>query len=307
VAVKAGDYAIGIDIGATKVTGAVVDLRDCTISFRSTFPARDDRSSHDLYREITTLTGDLQRRSEQAGIAPCAVGIGVPEIVDPEGRITSNQTFPWRDHDLADNVETSLPVTVESDVRTAALAEATAGAARGANLFVYLSIGSGISSAIVADGKPIAGSHGAALVLTSGRVTEWGRNGERANKYVLEEVASGVGLTRSYEEITGTSVAGVPELLALASGGDRDAEYVIERGSFLLGQAIARLVDVVDPEMVVLGGGLGCADTPYHQQMLASFRHHVWLEAARETPFVRALFGADSGVVGAAICSRRNA
>ena len=99
------------------------------------------------------------------------IGVGVPELVDPVGNISSAHTLAWQGDGVRAAFSSLAPAVVESDVRAGALAEAMFGAGRGYRLFVYVTVGTGISSTLVQDGRPFAGARGNALILASSPFT----------------------------------------------------------------------------------------------------------------------------------------
>ena len=139
---------------------------------------------------------------------PSAVGIGVPELVDPEGRIRSAHLLDWSAIPLSERLETIAPPRIESDVRAAALAESTFGAGRELDSFAYVSIGSGISSTVVQDGVPLVGARGGALVLSSGTLGVPCPECSNWTEFVLEDFASGPALARRYATATGQRYRG---------------------------------------------------------------------------------------------------
>ena len=296
------NLVIGIDVGGTKTAAGLVDPSTGKVSDRRSDPSGSDRTAEEIATSLSNLASALAARAVDGGTPVEIAGIGVPEIVAPDRTIKSNQSFPWSDADLSHLPGFDLPVVVESDVRAAALAEARFGAGNGSPLFLYISIGTGVSSAVVIDGRPLVGTHGAALVLTSGVTTEW-CGGEQAHSFAVEEVASGLGIAREYARASGKSGGSAEEILARRADGDRLAARVVERGALLLGQAIARAVDLIDPDLIVIGGGLGIGSDLFREMLVERMRERIWLPAARGVPVVPASLGADVGIVGAALAA----
>jgi glucokinase len=118
---------------------------------------------------------------------------------------------------------------------------------------------------------------------------------------VLEEVASGPALARRYNAVHPGPAAWCQDVLAAAGQGDADALGLVREAGEALGSGVAFLVNVLDPEAVVVGGGLGLAGGLYWDTFLGSLRRHVWAEATRALPVVRAELGTDAGLFGAAL------
>lgn len=296
-------WAIGIDVGATKIATGLVELESGRISQLQTTPSAPGADPGQVAQSLAAAARVIVARAD-AGRTPVeAVGIGVPEIVSPSGHVTSDQSFPLLGGTLASLPGVRLPVIVESDVRAAACAEARFGAGADRALFLYVSLGSGVSSAVVIDGRPLVGAHGAALVLTSGTSTEWGDGSSPRRTFSVEAIASGVGLRAEYHRRSGDHAATTPDVLDRWRSGDEIAVAVVDRAALLLGQAIARAVDLIDPECVVIGGGLGIGAHDFRDAVVTSMRRHVWLPAARDVPVATAGLGPHSGVVGAALAA----
>ena len=158
VALTAPAVAVGIDVGGTKIAGGVVGFPEGVVRDRNLIPTRPERGPEAVWEDVATLAATLVRRARALPLAFAGVGIGVPELVDLEGRITSGWTIDWRGMSLPERLAGLGRVRVESDVRAAALAEGHLGAGRRFRLFVYLSVGTGIASTLVQDGRPFAGA-----------------------------------------------------------------------------------------------------------------------------------------------------
>lgn len=297
---SAGDaWAVGLDVGGTKIAGGLVRFPAGEVVARHRVPTRAGRDPADILADAVELARDL-RREVPAGGRFLGVGLGVPELVDPAGRITSGAVIDWRGIDLAGRFAAVGPVRAEADVRAAARAEAAFGAGRDYRLFAYVSIGTGISYSLVQDGRPFAGARGNALVLASSPVSVLCPGCGTWVRTVLEEFAGGPGLARR----AGRDRA--EDVLAAAAAGDPEAARVVGEAGEAVGAAVGWLVNVLDPEAVVVGGGLGVAGGLYWDALVGSTRRHVWAESARGLPIVAAGLGADAGLVGAALTVREN-
>ena len=147
---------LGIDVGATKVAAGIVDTESGEILERRRVPtARDGRTVLD---DCVGLARELEAPGGGAGIGIC-------ELVSPDGRVTSAASVDWRGLDLDQAFGEFGPVTVESDVRAAAAAEARHGAGRGESSMLFVGVGSGVSHTLVVDGRPLVGAHGEAIIF----------------------------------------------------------------------------------------------------------------------------------------------
>jgi glucokinase len=299
-------WAVGLDVGGTKIAGGLVRFPAGEVVARRLVPTRAARGAEDVLADAVGMARDLAG-AVPPGVCLAGVGVGMPELVDLEGRLASGGTIDWRGVTLADRFAEVGPVWVEADVRAAALAEATFGAGRAYRLFAYVTVGTGISHTLVQDGRPYAGARGNALVLASGPTSvrcpgcgTWARP-------VLEAVAAGPALVAAHNAGRPDPVDRAEEVLAAAAQGDPDAARVVRDAAESLGSGIGWLVNVLDPEAVVVGGGLGLVGGLYWDAFIDSVRRHVWADATRDLPIVRAELGADAGLIGAAVHARDRA
>jgi glucokinase len=291
--------AVGIDVGGTKIAGGVVCFPEAVVRDRDLVPTRPERGPESVWNDVATLAEELARRASAVQRPFAGVGIGVPELVDLEGRVTSGQTIDWRGLSLSERLARLGSVRVEADVRAAALAEAHFGAGLRFRLFVYISVGTGISSTLVQDGRPFAGARGNALIFASGTLRAVCPHCGATVDTVLEDLASGPALERRYRQVAPAARAGAEGVLAAAAG-DPEAVAIVRAAAGALGNGIAWLVNVLDPEAVVIGGGLGMAGGLYWNLLIDSTRRHIWAENSRMLPIIPAVLGTDAGIIGAA-------
>lgn len=296
-------WAIGIDVGGTKIAAGLVDPETGRTTGRRTMPTGADRGGAAVLADVEAVAGDLADEARARGRTVAAVGVGVPELVDPEGRIGSGHAFDWRGLPVSGRLGEIAPATIEADVRAAALAEARFGAGQPFASFAYVSVGTGISSTLVLDGRPWRGARGAALVLSTGPTSVPCPRCGGLEPFVLEEYASGPGLVRRHAELTGRAANGAKEVVAAAAAGEPEAVAVVETAAVALGSAVGFLVNVADPTAIVVGGGLGSAPGPFWDHLVAATRRHVWNPEAQSLPILQARLGPDAGWIGAALAA----
>jgi glucokinase len=292
------DLHLGVDVGGTKVRVALVDDAGGILAMAESSTRTEDRADPGMRVSLATA----QRVAElaaQDGLEIAGVGVGVPEYVR-DNLLHSDLVLAWT-RQPADLFAEIAPVTVESDVRCGALAESTFGAGRGCESMLYASIGTGISCAIVLGGAVWSGHRGEAIALGELPVE---RTLEAGAITTVEEFASGAAIARRYERATGQHVDGARDVIARADNRDARARAIVESATKALGSALAWAVDIVDPQVVVLGGGLGASGGEWLEQVRASF---LPLCRPHAPALVTAVLGADSGAIGAALASRRGA
>lgn len=291
---------IGIDWGGTKIEGLALghDGRELA-RHRVPTPKGDYEGS---VRAIVGLVAELERGSGETG----TVGIGIPGAISPQSGLVMNANSTWNigrplDRDLADALK--RPIRVENDANCFAVSEAVDGAGAGAEVVWGIIIGTGAGSGIAIDGRAIGGRNRIA--------GEWGHNPlprMRADEApgplcfckrhgCMETFVSGTGFERDHHEKTGETVAAAAIAEAMRAG-DPAARATYERYLDRLGRGIAYVVNVLDPDVIVLGGGMSNVDELY-ADLPDAIRPHVFADAF-ETPVVKNRHGDSSGVRGAA-------
>ena len=302
---------VGLDVGGTKIAGGLVDAATGQVRHAITVSTDLSRGSDAVRQTTVALASRLVLAGRADGAEVTGIGVGVPELVAPDGTITSAHLLPWdRDvlaAELAAALRTGPPVEVvriESDVRCAALAEARFGAGRSYPLFVYVTVGTGIAFCLVQNGVPYTGARGHAHLLLApdyeGAVAEVA---EPAQPPLLESVAAGPALVARYRLAGGQVGDDAREVLAAAAAGEPVALAVVRGAGALLGEGLAVLVNAFDPCAVVVGGGLGLAGGPYRAGAVDRARRMIWAPRSRTLPIVDAGLGLDAGVVGAALAA----
>lgn len=307
---------LGIDIGGTKIAAGVLtstrdglrlpsDLERCPTRIRSIVPQATQRSSPDqLIKQVVTICEQLLCcRREHASDHVEAIGVCVAELVDREQQIVSASTLPLAGIGFKQAIQNSLgvPVILEPDVRAAAFAEAKVGAGVGHNSFLYVTIGTGISASVVFGGEPWRGERG--LTGTFASTKTLSLFGSTFNQFgdSLEDIASGPGLVERYRlhdsSFRGTSA----DLLAQASQGCPLSADVLITGGRVVGAAVAQLVSLLDPAVVILGGGLGLSSGVYSECLRSTLREQVWAPQHTSIPVLAAETGVDAGWIGAAL------
>jgi glucokinase len=304
---------IGVDLGGTKLLAGVVDT-DLNVHHRVFRHAREGKGPDQL---LDVLVAAVEEAREAAGEEVRAVGFGVPSLVDPATGVANTTVhLPLRDVPLRDVMAERLgvPVAVDNDANAAMVAEHRYGAAVGASCAALLTLGTGIGGGIVVDDAVVRGAHGGAgewghmVIAADGPLCTCGNRG------CLEMLVSGTALGRAAQEAAvtlpdsgfgralaaGRSITG---MLAteLAHDGDPIARDVVAGIGHYLGVGIGNVVNVLNPEVVVVGGGVIAAG----ELLLAPARQVVAeraLSPSREqVKILPTRFGDASGMIGAAI------
>jgi N-acetylglucosamine kinase len=293
----------GVDLGGTKIEGAIIDpARPDHALCHLRVPTESPKGYRHIIRQIARLISRLERES---GVKrPEVIGFGTPGVIDPRtGVLKNSNTVCLNGRALRDDIEAALGrrARVANDANCFALAEAMFGAGRNRNVVVGLILGTGCGGGIVVGGKVLDGIHGIA--------GEWGHNpirGERTPCYCgrlgcVETVISGPALERHYRQRTGRRLP-LAEIASRARAGEPAARATIRRLISKFGEAIAAVINILDPDAIVIGGGVGNLPELYTDEARAAVLRHVFNNEVR-TEFLRPALGDSAGVFGAAMLS----
>ena len=295
--------AIGIDVGGTKIAAGVVDLQSGAIQLRRQQPTAASRPGDAVLADVFAIAKSLLADAHVHGLEPATIGIGVAELVTPDGVVVSDATIRWKGLPIQERFERLLPTCIEADVRAAARAEARWGTGAGLASFLYVTVGTGISSCLVLDGEPHRGARGLSGTFASASTFVPTKDGEIAETPPLERFASGSALALRFRQLNPKSSAEAPEILSLADAGDPVALKIIRSGGLALGSALAQLVNVLDPQAVIVGGGLGLGSGSFRSAVENGFRDHLWSPLHTDISLLPAGLGSDAGLIGAALIS----
>ncbi|MGH3385551.1 MAG: ROK family protein [Nocardioidaceae bacterium] len=293
---------LGIDIGGTKIAAGLVDgLGRVHQQTRRATPAQQGGDA--VLRAVTDSALAVVAGSDLPVIG-CGVATG--GTVDESGRVTSATSLirDWVGTAVATRLADALgiPVRVHNDVHAAALAEARLGAARGAATAVVVCIGTGVGGAVVVDGEVSIGRTGTAGSIghlpapsASGRVCSCGARDH------LEPHASGHAIEQAFADRAGHRLP-LPEIASLARDGDQPAQHVISAAATMTGRVLAGVANLVDPDVIVIGGGVAGLGALLFDPIESAFRTET-LAGPRRTVIRPAALGADSALVGAALAA----
>jgi glucokinase len=306
---------IGLDIGGSKLAAALMDpagkivAREQAVSPAAEGPEAMIAAVGALVNCLVATTGQSPKHPP-----PLAVGVATAGVVDPdEGVIRSavDTIKGWAGVPLRRRLEelTGLPVAVENDVNAMGLAETSRGAAYGARSALVVAVGTGIGGALMLDGQLWRGRTGSAGEI--GHIPVDVGGGENAlpcscgRAGHLEAIAAGPAIAARYAALAGDGRARrLEEVGRACSDGDEAAIGVVNHAGSVLGRALGGLCNVVDPEVVVLAGGVIALGRPFVDPLILALRAEALPGPANLAVRVSKL-GPDAGVVGAGIAALR--
>jgi glucokinase len=293
-------WVIGLDLGGTDLKAGRV-LADGGIEGFCKRPSRAAESAEGPIEAIAEAVADLRGTPG----AVIAVGLGSPGVIHPESGALMGRTphmHFWDRLSLRERLASRLgmPLTVDNDANLAALAEHRLGAARGARVSITVTVGTGIGAGIIVDGRILRGAWGGAgelghLALARGSVTcRCGIPG------CVEPEASGSGLARHAREL-GWEPAEARTVLAAAAAGNTDARALVDSMADRLGAVIGAAVNLINPEVVVVGGGVAEAGETLLAPLRAAVGRYALATHQEGLTVVPAALGERAGVAGAGL------
>ena len=290
---------IGIDLGGTKIEAIALDP-----SGREVFRERTATPRDDYEGTVEAVAGLVERAERAAG--PATVGIGMPGVISPATGLVKNANSTWLN---GRPLEVDLQVRLRREVRLAndancfALSEATDGAAAGKPVVFGVIIGTGVGGGVVTHGRIVVGANAIG--------GEWGHNPLPwpepdelpgpvcycGRQGCIETFLSGPGLARDHLAATGAAVT-PEEIVRAAAAGDRDAAATLSRYERRLARGLAAIINVLDPHVIVLGGGMSNVHRLY-ERIPALWDRFIFSDAV-VTRLVPPRHGDSSGVRGAA-------
>jgi fructokinase len=293
----------GIDLGGTKMEGVVLkSASDPQILFRDRLPTESEKGYDHIVNRILEL---IQKMSEAMGYKPAFIGMGTPGAIDPiTGTLKNSNSLALIGKPLREDLErlTGAKVQLENDANCFALAETRMGIVKEkypkAKVVFGVIMGTGVGGGLVVNDQTInglqsiGGEWGHNFLDESGGPCYCGKSG------CVEQVLSGPALERFYSQVSGTKKSLKDIYKDHQAGTDKFASQTMKRLTENFGKAISVIINIIDPDVIVIGGGVGNIDLIYSEGREAAARHVFNLRL--DTPIVKPKLGDSAGVFGAA-------
>ncbi|WP_114790653.1 ROK family protein [Niabella yanshanensis] len=293
----------GIDLGGTKIECAVLDAGSLSVIERQRIPTEADRGYDHILSQIKKLIAQV---SQKIGEFPTKIGLATPGVLEPESQTMKNcNTTCMNGQRMQEDLEQLLKIRVRlaNDANCFALAEALMGAGKDypdAEVVWGIIMGTGVGGGLVVNQKIINGHHGIG--------GEWGHNiledgGELcycSKQGCVETVISGPALERAYEKLAGTPLKLNVIIERHLSSSDIHASEVVERLLENYGKALSSVINIIDPSLIVIGGGVGNIDLLYTEGY-ERIKKYIFNSGQLTTPICKPVLGDSAGVFGAAL------
>jgi fructokinase len=298
----------GIDMGGTKIEGVILQsATDPTVLFRDRVPTEADQGYDHILAQVKKL---VTLMAAEVGFTPAIIGIGTPGIPDPKLGIMKNcNTVSMNGKPMKQDLEKLLgiPVAMANDANCFALAETRFGVVKEqfphARVIFGVIMGTGVGGGIVIDGRVIAGLQGIAGEWGHNFLDESGGPCYCGKSGCVEKVIAGPALENYYFTETGNRKL-LSEIVALAqSKADPTAQNTVQRLIEFFGKSLSVIINILDPDVIVIGGGVGNIDLLYDRGRDA-VKKYVF-NTRLDTPIVRPSLGDSAGVFGAAFLAEK--
>lgn len=288
---------IGIDIGGTKTLGGIVSLQG-QILHRQQVPTPIQDGARSIIDCIVTMCRSLLSMAEQSHLQIKAIGIGTAGQVNTDHGIISyaNENLPgWANMPVRETIGKAfgIPIAIDNDVNALAVGECRFGAGQGYKDLLLITVGTGIGGAIVFDGSIWHGSH-----FSAGEIGYMLAGWQSDKPVSVESVASGPGIAANFRRITNRDLT-LHAIAELARNNDETAIQVIQTGARKLGYVLGPLLVFLDPQVLIVGGGVPEIGDLWWQPFMTAIRS-LKLPAAKAIDIVPARFHTEGVMLGAA-------
>ncbi|RYU96834.1 ROK family protein [Emticicia agri] len=293
----------GIDLGGTKIEGIVMNADTNEILLRKRIPTEAAKGYEHIVSQIARLIDMIK---DETKLTPTAVGFSTPGALDPTTQTMKNcNTTCMNGQRMKEDIEKAIgvPIEIANDANCFALAEATMGIVKDlvpdAKVVFGVIMGTGVGGGVVINGQVLNGRHGIG--------GEWGHNVLEDDGYECycgkrgcnETVFSGPSLQRYYEKLSGKSLTMKEIYQNYKEGNDPYATATLKYLTKSFGKAISYITNVIDPDAIVIGGGVGNIDEIYTEGP-EELKNYIFNSRVVETPFLKPKLGDSAGVFGAA-------
>lgn len=305
-----GQYCFGIDVGGTTIKCGLFSESGELLEKWEIVTRTENKGENILPDIAKTIEEKMQEKGiDKAAVA--GVGIGVPGPVNKDGEIPTAVNLNWGYKHITKEMEelTGLSAKAGNDANVAALGEAWKGGAEGCANVILATLGTGVGGGIIVDGKIVAGAHGAGGEIGHANVKHDETDScNCGNQGCLEQMASATGIVRLAKKALERSdkdsalrkvEISAKEVFDAYKAGDELAAEIVAEFADYLGGALATFATVVDPDVILIGGGVSKAGDPLIEAVEKCYKKYAF-SICKDTPIRLAKLGNDAGIYGAA-------
>lgn len=304
------NYVIGIDLGGTKISGALGDLEGNILS-QYTMPTLATEGEQAVLGRIIEVIEKVMVDARKTNEEIKAIGIGSPGPLDArKGVIIVTPNLPFKNFELIKPIRDkfNIPTYLDNDANVAAIGEYMLGAGKGTRNMVYITVSTGVGGGAIVEGKIYRGSTSNALEIGHTTILPDGPRCNCGNYGCIEALSSGTAIARQAKEVVdcgiSTSLQNYESLTSYevfveANKGDKVAKEILEKSFTYLGIGVANIITSFDPDMVVIGGGVSKGGQILFDIVQREVDKRCFKTMSEHTKIVPAKLGTDAGVVGA--------
>lgn len=304
------DYVIGIDLGGTKISGALADLNGKILS-QYTMSTKAIEGEKAVLSRIIEVIETVMSKANKTNDMIRAIGIGSPGPLDSkEGVIIVTPNLPFKNFQLVKPImeKFNIPTYLDNDANVAAIGEYMLGSGIGTRNMIYITVSTGVGGGAILDGKIYRGSTSNALEIGHTTILPDGPKCNCGNNGCIEALSSGTAIARQAREAVSngleTSLNNYEaissyEVFKEANAGDKIAKEILEKSFTYLGIGVANVITSFDPDMVVIGGGVSKGGNILFDIVQREVNKRCFKTMSEHTRIVPAKLGTDAGVIGA--------
>lgn len=305
------ELAIGLDLGGTNIKGILIDGAG-NVHSKTDIATQAGDGPEAVARRMAEMISAFEEAAEKAGRKAIGVGIGIPGLPEQEsGVVVFAPNLGWKNVPLLKflRAAVSLPVIMENDANAAALGEQWLGAGRGSANMIIITIGTGIGGGLVLDGKLYTGTSGSAGEIGHTVINPQGPLCSCGSRGCLETYTSATAMIRMAREavkqgkktcLAAKEKIDARDIVDAAIEGDSAAAEIVSFAAKYLGIGIANMINILNPDKVVIGGGVAGAGDILFDPLISSVRKWSLKAAADAVKIVPAQLGNTAGCIGAA-------
>jgi glucokinase len=303
-------FVIGIDLGGTKINGALADLEGKVLS-KFTMPTNASEGEQAVLGRIVKVIETVIEKANKTVEEIKTIGIGSPGPLDAKaGIIVTTPNLPFRNFQLVKPIieKFNIPTFLDNDANVAAIGEYMLGSGKGTTNMVYITVSTGIGGGAILDGRVYRGSTSNALEVGHMTIVPDGPRCNCGNKGCIEALASGTAIARQAREaiaagletsLSSLDVVTSYEVYKEAQSGDKVSKDILDKSFNYLGIAVANIITSFDPEMFVIGGGVSQMGDVLFDKVQQVVNKRCFKSMSENCRIVPAGLGTDAGVMGA--------
>jgi glucokinase len=303
-------FVIGIDLGGTKINGALADLEGKVLS-KFTMPTNASEGEQAVLGRIVEVIETVIEKANKTVDEIKTIGIGSPGPLDAKaGIIITTPNLPFRNFQLVKPIieKFNIPTFLDNDANVAAIGEYMLGSGKGTTNMIYITVSTGIGGGAILDGRVYRGSTSNALEVGHMTIVPDGPRCNCGNNGCIEALASGTAIARQAREaiaagletsLSGLDVVTSYEVYKEAQAGDKVSKDILDKSFNYLGIAVANIITSFDPEMFVIGGGVSQMGDVLFDKVQQVVNKRCFKSMSENCKIVPAGLGTDAGVMGA--------